>query len=209
LRKQSLAKNAQGSVDAIRGAVLAVPGVIDCYAVDNGTNLPWTIGGVTLDPHSVYVAVVGGASAAVAQAIWTKKATGCSYNGNTTVPVFDPVLGATGPVYNVTYEIPTDTPIFFAVTLKANPKMSTNINTLVQDAIAAAFAGTDGGPAAQIGGTVYASRFYAGVAATDPSCEIVGIQVGFNADTAYSNYLPVNLDQFPVVSPADIVVTQV
>lgn len=207
-RRASVALNSNGSVQAVRAAVLRVPGVLSCYAVDNPTSSPATIGGVTLAANSIYVAVVGGNQNAIAQAIWSKKSVGCSYNGNTSVTVTDTnAPSVPQPTYTVLYQTPAPLPILFAVQIKANPLMSANITTLIQNAIIGAFAGADGGAPVGIGSTLFASRFYDPVAATDKNCSIVGIQIG--TVTANQNYLPINIDQIPTISAANITVTQV
>ncbi|MGH7224674.1 MAG: baseplate J/gp47 family protein, partial [Gemmataceae bacterium] len=82
-RAASVQSNSTNQNDAILGAVLGVPGVLDAYVADNPTNSPATIGGVTIPANGLYVAVTGGSAAAVAQAIWTKKPPGIPlYSGN-------------------------------------------------------------------------------------------------------------------------------
>ena len=178
-RRASVALNANGSVQSVRANVLAVPGVLSCYAIDNPTNAPVTVGGYTLAANSIYVAVVGGVANAVAQAIWQKKSAGCSYNGNTTVTVYDTSYATyPQPSTQVNFEVPAALPLAFNVQIKANPLLASNIAALIQPAIVASAAGQDGGPPFEIGSTVFASRFYANVAAQDPNCEVVSIQVG-------------------------------
>ncbi len=177
-RKASVALNSQGSPSAVNAAVLAVPGVLNAYTIDNPQNTPQTIGGVTLAPNSIYCAVVGGEASAVAQAIWSKKSAGCNYNGNTQVTVTDPTIGSNPlPQYQVSFEIPAELPFFFNVQIMASSLLPTNIVALIQQAIINAFAGLDGGPAAAIGSTQYASRYYATVAAVASACEVVSIQI--------------------------------
>jgi hypothetical protein len=179
-RAQSVAQNSIGSLSAILGAVLSVPGVLDAYVTENVNNTTTTIGGVSLAAHSLYVAVVGGLAQSVANAIWSKKAPGCGYNGNTTETVTDSNSGYSlpFPTYQVTFEIPSSVPILFAVTIANNALVPSNAATLIQNAIISAFAGGDGGPRARIGSTVYASRFYAAIAALGSWAQIVSLQVG-------------------------------
>src|ERR1700674_916499 len=94
-RRASVAQNSAGALSSILGAVLDVPGVLDAYATENPASSPTTIGGIVLAKNSVLVTAFGGADADVARAIWTKKAPGCGYNGNTTVAVQD-----TNPQYS-------------------------------------------------------------------------------------------------------------
>jgi uncharacterized phage protein gp47/JayE len=179
-RIASVAKNSMGSLPSILGAVLSVPNVIDCFVTENDSGTSETIGGVSLVAHSLYVAVVGGGQDAVAQAIWQHKAPGCAYNGNTTVVVVDESPGYSPPYpsYEVTFEIPDALPILFAVNLANSSLVPADAATQVQNAIINAMAGGDGGPRARIGGTLYASRFYAPIALLGSWAQIISIEIG-------------------------------
>lgn len=176
----SVAINSNGALPAILGAVLAVPNVLEAYVTENATDMPVTVGDFTLAPHSLYVAAVGGDDLAVATAIWSKKAPGCGYNGNTTVTVEDasPEYSIPLPSYDVTFERPSSLVILFDVELANNAQVPANADTLVQAAIIAAFAGADGGQRASIGSILYASRFYGGIAAIGPWVQIKSIRIG-------------------------------
>jgi len=184
-RAQSVAKNSVGSLTSVLGAVLGVANVLDAYATENDSASPATVGGATLAANSLYVAVVGGDVNAVAKAIWSKKAPGCAYNGNTTVVVQDNNSGYSPPFpsYNVTFEIPPPLPILFAVSIANGPQVPSNAIVLVQNAIIAAFAGADGGPRARIGSTIYASRFTAPIAALGSWALIISLRIGSNNDS--------------------------
>src|SRR5258708_100457 len=97
--------NSNGSLPSVPRAGRGVAGVLDAYVTENPSASPTTIGGVTLAANSIYVAVSGGAQLAVATAIWSKKAPGCNYTGNTTVAVQDSPSGYCPPFpsYNITY----------------------------------------------------------------------------------------------------------
>lgn len=179
-RQQSVAQNSAGSLPSVLGAILNVPGVLDAFVTENTANGTVTIGGAVLAPHSLYAAVFGGAASAVANAIWTKKSPGCAMNGNTTVTVQDTNSGYSPPLpsYQITFEIPPPLPIIFNVSLATNPQVPANATALVQNAIMSAFAGGDGGPRARIGSTIYASRFYAPVAALGAWVQIRSILIG-------------------------------
>jgi hypothetical protein len=168
-----------------------------------------TIGGVALAAHSLYVAVSGGDPQAVAQAIWTKKAPGCGYTGNTTMTVLDSNSGYSLPYpsYAVTFEIPVATSVFFSVQMAASLAVPSNVLALVQGAIIAAFAGTDGGQRARIGSTIYASRFYCGIAALGSWAQIIELQVGLTSGNA--NSVTMTIAQYPTTSAANISLTLV
>jgi hypothetical protein len=187
-RQLSVAQNSVGSLPSILGAVLSVPNVLDAYATENPTNGSLTIGGVVLVPNSIYVAVVGGSATAVAQAIWSKKAPGCNYNGNTTVVVQDTNSGYSPPLpsYNVTFEIPPALPIYFSITIVNNPQVPSNAVSLIQTAIVNAFAGLDGGPRARIGSTLYSSRYVSPLVALGPWLQLISINLGSSNSSAAS-----------------------
>lgn len=174
----SVAGNSAGALPAIRGAVLSVAGVLDAYVTENTTNAPATIGGVSLVAHSLYVAAVGGVAADVARAIWTKKAPGCNYNGNTSVVVYDTSYDLPQPAYTVLFETPAALPILFAVNIATNALVPANAADLIQAAIIAAFSGGDGGARARIGSIIYASRYYGAVAALGSWVQIISILIG-------------------------------
>lgn len=197
-RRQSVAANSKGYTTSIQGAVLAVAGVLDCYTVENTQSTAQTIGGVSIAPNSVYVAVVGGTDADVANAIWQKKSLGCSYNGNTSVTVYDTSIGSEPyPQYAVKFQRPTDLPIYFDVTIAANSALPADIDTLIQTAIEDALSGADGGTPAKIGATLYASRFYAGIAGTSPYTSLISVKIGTSSGAATGDSQTVNIDQVP------------
>lgn len=179
-RALSVAQNSNGSLPSVLGAVLNVPNVIDAFVTENDSNFAATIGGFLLAPNSIYVAAVGGDAAAVAQAIWSRKAPGCAYNGNTTVTVLDtnPAYNPPYPAYQVSFEIPASLAILFSVVIANSVLVPADAATQIQNALLSAFAGGDGGPRARIGTKLRASRFYAPVAALGAWAQIVSIEIG-------------------------------
>jgi len=179
-RSLSVSLNAVGSVGAVQAAVLNVPGVLDAHTVDNDSNSPVTLDGVTIGAHSLYVCAAGGDPQAIAQAIWTKKAPGCGTAGGTTETVVDNNSGYAlpYPTYTVKFQTAIPQTFVFLVTLADTGAVPGDVQTLVSDAIITAFSGADGGSRARIGSSVYASRFYYGVSNLGLWSEIVSIQMG-------------------------------
>lgn len=181
-RIESVAANSVGSLSSILGAVLGVEGVADAYVTENDSGAPVTTGGFTLAAKSVYVAASGGDDDDVARAAWSKKAPGCAWNGNTSVTVTDDneAYSDPKPSYTVLFERPAELEILFAVSILNSSSVPTTATTQIQDAIVAAFAGSDGGPRARIGSTVLASRFYAPIAVLGSWAQILSVQIGSN-----------------------------
>jgi hypothetical protein len=186
LREATVAANGAGFLPAIAGAIATVPGVLDWYVTENPTGSPVTIGGVSVAAHSMYACVAGGAAQAVANAIWTKKNPGCGMVGTTTETVQDTNSGYSPPYpsYSISFQIPTAEPICMTVTLTNSAAVPSNAAVLVQTAVQSAFLGQDGGTRARIGSTIYASRFYAGIASLGSWALIVSIQIGTEASPA-------------------------
>ncbi|MBO9332869.1 hypothetical protein GHR37_27385 [Achromobacter xylosoxidans] len=207
-RRQSVAINARSSLQSIYAAVANLDGVIDVYVTENNLSIAQTIGGVSLVPHSIWVAVVGGEAADIAMAIWRKKSNGADYNGNTSYTVEDrDGYSYPYPSYVVKWETPAALPVKFAVQLANNPALPSNIVDLTKQAIIDAFNGADGGQRARIGSTIYASRFYAPVSLLGASVSILSLLLGDVTASAASLTVPIN--RRPTVSAADISVTLV
>lgn len=207
-RIASVAANAQGSLPSVYGAVFGVPNVIDVYCTENDTNMAVTVGATnySLLPNSIYVGVTGGAAAAIAQAIYTKKSPGCNMNGNTTVTVTDQSgYQPPYPTYTITFNVPTATPILFAVQIKNAPNVPSNIVSLVQNAIIAQFTGSNGAPRARIGSLIVALQYVAPISAAAPAVSILSVLVGTSAPTLTSVLM--GIDQAPTITASNITVT--
>ena len=208
-RQLSVAANAVNSVQSIWGSVASIPDVIDVFVVDNPSNVTVDYGSTNypLAANSLCVSVAGGTASAIATAIWNKKPPGCSYDGNTSYTVYDNNYASPVP-YVVTWLTPTSTPVYFAVELKNNVGLPSNITTLVQNAIIASFSGEDGGIPAGIAQTVFASRYYANISAIAPTVEILSILVGLTSlSDATNTYQPIGIDQLPTIASNQISVT--
>lgn len=144
-REQSVGSNSQGLTASIQGKVINLPGVIDCYTIDNPTGATVLVGSTQFPvaKNSVYVGAIGGVSTAIAQAIWSKKSLGCNYNGNTTITVTDTSVPA-NPTYAVSFNNNAENPVVYNLTIniKNNSLLPATIVADVQAAAAAAFVGT-------------------------------------------------------------------
>ncbi len=161
------------------------------------------VGGVRLNPNSVYVAAYGGDDTDVATAIMKKKMPGSNYTGNTTVVTVDDVnYSPPFPTYSVTFQRPATTAVKFAVSMQNNPTVPADAALQIKNAIVAAFNGQDGGPRARIGSSIFASRFYAAIASLGHWALIYSVQVGVGTANRTSVLIPI--DRVPTVATADI-----
>lgn len=204
---------AQGNI--IEAQLTGTPGGAGTYSVTisqavSSEAMISAMGGIQLAPHSIYVAVVGGAAQDIGNAIWSKKAPGCGYNGNTTVTVYDqsPGYAPPYPSYNVTFQIPTSVPIFFSVTLANNIYIPSNALALIQAAIVSVFTGQGTTPPAIIGSTIFASSFYTAILALGSWVTLLSVYVGISASPT-NNAVAMRIDQVPTIVPANITLTLV
>lgn len=209
-RQESVAKNGHGSAPAIRSAVWGVAGVLDVFAYDNYTNSILSYGSTSypIAPHSIYVGVVGGDDDEVALAIWEAKDAGCDMNGNTTITVSDTEgYSYPYPTYPISFNRPTALPIKFAIQIANSSALPADIVALTKAAVIATFNGTNGAQRARMGGQIFASNFYAPVAAVGTTVSIIQIKIG--TTTATLDTVNVGIDQTPTIAAADITVTLV
>lgn len=209
-RKESVARNAHGTPAAIRSAVWDVDGVIDVFAYDNYTNSTIIYGatGYPIAPHSIYIAVIGGEAQQVAEAIFSKKDLGCGMNGNTSVTVYDTDdYSPPYPSYVIQYEAPAALPVKFLIQIASNPNLPPDIVQQARAKVMGTFIGADGAQRARIGGAIFASSYYAGVASISPLVSIIQIKVG---DVVASlDQLIIGIDQAPTLDENDISVVLV
>lgn len=180
-RRLSTAINATGHLPAILGAVLQVEDVLDAYVTENDISTPVSIGGVLVNANSIYVCALGGESQEIGEAIWSRKAPGAGYTGDTSVTVLDPSPEYVPPVpsYTVLFQRPDVVTYVVFVTMRDNNGVPSDGLAQVQAAVISAFAGADGGSRAKIGSTVFASRYYGPVALLGAwAQQIVSIQIG-------------------------------
>lgn len=210
-RYNSVAKNGHSTTHSIYGEVFQVPGVVDCYVIDNPTGMPTAIAPTdyVLKPHSVYVAVLGGDENEVAKAIWRKKDVGCDYNGNTTVRVYDDELGYSAPpAYDVSFQRPSPVPVKFLVTIVSSDAVPVNGVDIVKRTILDTFNGAgDDGQRERIAARILATRYYVALGKTIMSDFVVNVKVGLTTPNA--DLVNIGIDQVPTLDAADItVVTQ-
>jgi Baseplate J-like protein len=207
-RYQSVAINSNGTLAAILGAVLNVPGVLDAYAYQNNTSASITFNGQTLVANSIYIAAYGGNAQLIANAIYSKKSNGCAMNGSTSMTVTDTGNGlyvTPYPTYTILFQVPVAVPILFSILMQTNAGAPANATALIQNAVVQSFRGVDGGARARIGNTLFASRFYANIAALGAWAMIYEIKLGITTATLDSVLIPIN--QIPTVSNSNISVT--
>jgi len=210
-RYDSVAQNASGSIAALHGSVASLDGVLDVYVTENTTNLPVVVGttNYTLAPHSIYVAVVGGADRDIAETIYLRKNAGSNMNGNTVVTVQDTSSYVYPyPTYDIRFNRPTSTPVYFVVNIAMNDNLPADVVEQTQAAVISVMAGEGTAGRARIGGTIYASTYYGAVSDISDYINILSIYVGSSVN-ASTTMMQLGIDQVPVLSANQITVNLV
>jgi len=210
-RYDSVSQNASGSIAALLGSVASIEDVVDVYVTENNTNLPVTVGttSYTLKPHSVYVAVVGGNDQEIAETIFLRKNAGSNMNGNTTVTVQDKSSYVNPyPRYQITFNRPTSTPVYFVVNISMNENLPADVVEQSQQAVMKVMAGEGSAGRARIGGTIYSSTYYGAISDISDYINILSIYIG-TSPNASATMVSLGIDQVPVVSSEQITVNLV
>ena len=208
-RYQSVALNSRGTTAAVYARVAEVDNVIATYVTDNKTNVNKTIDGYTLSPHSIYVAVIGGADADIAEAIYNSVSAGCDYNGNTSEDVTDPNTGA---VETVTFMRPAQLPLYVRVTVQDDGNLPDGYKDTIKEAVYNNFYGLDtettiNGEAilrAVMNSDIYASRFMPSIL-NQGIGQLLRVELSEDNST-WVDFIHVPIDKEPVITDSDITV---
>ena len=212
-RRQSVALNSRSMLASVYARVGNLSGVIDLLARQNRSDAPVEDNGVTLSPHSIYIAVLGGADADIAEAIYNSVSGGCDYNGNTDVTYTDPVTGA---VEVVKFQRPDAVAIDVRVVVRRTGDVSDMTIRQAKENILSSFYGLPyadpNGIAHEqreervhIGETVYASRFFCPVLSAGIK-QIMDITVARKGQTGAAAVMT-RLDEVASLAAADISIT--
>ena len=197
--KISLSTNAQGTVQALRAAILAIDGVIACTVLENTTNGAQTKYGVSVGGHSVGVCVYGGDGSEIAEAIYKKKDAGCGTSGTDTVTYTDPLY--IGETYSYKIFRATAERVYLKIT--SYQTISSEQQATIRKALVADFNGDGANQRATMASTLYASRFFY-VAQGLKSITLKQAVLSDDGST-YSDTLVVNADKMPTLQAADII----
>lgn len=195
----SYAVNATGYVEAIEANLAALEGVLDVRVLENPTNAEITQYGVSIEPHSILIAIVGGEDSDIARTIYQRKDAGCGTTGDYEVQFIDETY------YNATYNYkivrPQNQSLKISVTFFGTSMNETEKNNVIQ-AIIQDVLGQGANDRISLASTVYASRFYQAIQ-TQTSAPIAQIQVGLGTGTMGSSVqIPANVE--PTIQESDV-----
>lgn len=220
-RADSVQIGGKGTPQAIRAAIANVEGVSDVYVYNNGSDNDISAGSTAypIPAHSIAINVTGGDQEAIAQAIWSKIDCGCGFSLQDTVTVIvEDTEGYSPPYPAYPIRFMHDRPptqVYFTVNVADLPSLPANYITLVQQAVAVAFANGYTSPdgainigRARIGGQIVATTYATPVQAIE-NVTPVSIFVGLAPSPVAGTALTFGIDQQPVCAVLNITVNRV
>lgn len=196
---ESYAINATGYVEAIQANLAALDGVLDVRVLENPNNTSIDKFGVTINPHSILISIVGGEDEEIAKTIYQRKDAGCGTTGDYQVSYTDENF------YNATYTYnivrPESQALKIKVTFFGSSMNPTEKNLVIQSLINDV---TGGGAndRVSLASTVYASRFYSAIQSST-TAPIASIEVALGSGTFGSSVqIPANIE--PTIDEEDI-----
>lgn len=196
---ESYAINATGYVEAIQSNLAELEGVIDCAVLENPTSASITKYGVSIDPHSICVAIVGGEDAAIAETIYRRKDAGCGTTGDYAVSFTDATYKDAVYTYNIIRPASTSfkVKVEFFTDAMTDEAMDTVKEAIVEDVL-----GLGENDRIGVASTVYASRFYSvvqNVVATP--VKLISIALGSGS---FGQSVEIPADKEPTTASADV-----
>ena len=206
-RYLSVALNSRSTLASVYGRVGQVQGVLSLYVVENKGNVAKVVDGVSLNPHSVFVSVLGGNDLDVATSILNSVSAGCDFTGEKAVQV---QIAENGALETVRFNRPTDYPLSVKATVRKNQAIPSNAEQLIKDAIYNNFYGLSGDfigdkpiLRAKQGDDLYSSRFYVSILKQGIT-EILSVQISLKSPLAFKELIHIPINKNPTLSKDDI-----
>lgn len=205
-REESVAANAKNTDAAVRGAIANLPSVVDVWVKSNPTDATVNFGSTNYPVirNSILISVVGGTDYDIAWQALVKAGTGCSFNGNTEVTVYDTdTFPVDAPDYQVKFLRPSTVTVKYRVKVEDFASMSYQDEQDIKNAILNSL--KTGKTRARIAQNIRAAQYFPVVInATDLS--IVDVEISIDGGTTWVNAAQLGVDQFPNTTAFDITV---
>lgn len=198
-RYRTLALQGQSLSEAITSRVNALENVRSVAFRENVADTTQVIDGITMLPHSIYVAVDGGNQDDIANAIRDVKSSGSNYNGNTTVALIDPY---SGQAVNVKYQIPDAIQIFARITARFN---GLNGVPIIEGAIMDYVNGLlDGDAGFEIGRAVSPFELAGAINQVEPRIFVSNAELSLDGITYSSSVIQIGIDEVARITSSTI-----
>ena len=201
-RQKSVAINSLGMPASVYANVAKLPGVTDVYVIDNPKGTAVEKNGYTLAPHSIFVAVNGGDNEEIAKTIWRYSGSGCDYNGNTAVTIYDDLYQDPKPSYEILFQRPEPVQVFFKVRVAKGAPLGYELK--IQKTIAETF---EKMKLSKIGATVYSADFFTAILQNHTDVRLLDIQVS-DKRSGWREAVSVGISKIPSVKASNIEIVE-
>lgn len=207
-REESVAANSKNTDSAVRGAIANIPSVVDVWVKSNPTDQTVNFGSTSYPAirNSILISVVGGNDYDIAWQSLVKAGTGCSFNGNTQVKVYDKdTLAVSPPDYDIKFLRPEILPLKFRIKVDKLSGMTYQDEQNMKNAILDAL--KSGKTRARIAQNIRSVQ-YVVVVAQSTALPIIGLEVSVDGGSTWHDQIQLGVDQFPSSSMSDIKVIE-
>lgn len=207
-RQESVSANAKNTDAATRGSIANLPSVVDVWVKSNPTDETVNFGATNYPVirNSILISVVGGTDYDIAWQALVKAGTGCSYNGNTEVTVYDnDTFPVDAPDYQIKFLRPETKTIKYRIKIADISAMSYQDQQSMKNAILDSL--KTGKTRARIAQTIRAAQYIPVVAAVT-SLELVDLELSKDDGATWVNMIQLGVDEFPSTTAFDITVIE-
>ena len=190
-RKKSMYAPSQGFKDSVESQMLALTNVTQCKCYDNKTNS--TVDGI--DPHTVWVVVLGGEAQEIAQVIYANIPPGIPMKGAQEVVLTRPA----GNLEYIYYDIAKATPLYVRATIKNFNETSLDEDYIKEQLAESSF------DIQQTVTSAYVSNVLTDAAGENTAA--YNIEVSTDGTTWVEYATPENLDEYFTISTSNITLT--
>ncbi len=211
-RVLSIAKNSQGSINAILGEIASIENIIDFLLIENPKNTAISVNSVTIDPHSLYICALGGSEEDIARALYTKKDIGCAtsfnHDDNVEISYKDEECGAQ---YSYNILRPSALDFYIKVQITAKDDGSYPDSSKIKEAILANFYGKstdiENNQRLRIGEKVLATRFYYALLSEGIN-ELLSLKIS-NDNSTFHDEIQISAKEYPQLLEENIIILEV
>jgi hypothetical protein len=185
--------------DSILAAIMQVPAVTDAYVYENDTTSSITMNGNTIPAHTIWCIVNGGASAAIAQAIYSKKPPCGMYGTSSNVSVV--INRVQGNSLTIVYDNAVAETLYLKFNLTPNVS---GVSTFDSAAIAAALAQE---MVYKLNQQANSNTIITALNGIQPNATVSGCLLSTDNTNWYEIVVPVDVQHYFVLSASNITIT--
>lgn len=192
---QAKFQDGSNTYEAIYASVLKLDGVKQVVIYENETDTAFV--SPPVPAHSFYPIVLGGITTEIAQAIWDNKPAGILSYGTVTTGVAD----SQGILHDISFDRPTDLPIYISLTISVDSSFPTDGEDLIRTALVD-YLSTLG-----IGEDVLYSRLYTPINSATGGFYVSGMTIGTSASPVGTSNISVDYNEIVNISASNILVS--